>query len=107
MGLTKLVIRGARQHNLKNISVEIPRNSLTVITGLSGSGKSSLAFGIDGVKGERGFARAGKAGDDREGVPGNFDADVLEVVLARSPNDDFLQAHIAKTAPTAGPAHCG
>src|SRR5947208_2622366 len=45
MGLTKLVIRGARQHNLKNISVEIPRNSLTVITGLSGSGKSSLAFG--------------------------------------------------------------
>src|SRR5438552_17305353 len=44
MGLTKLVIRGARQHNLKNISVEIPRNSLTVITGLSGSGKSSLAF---------------------------------------------------------------
>src|SRR5258707_4721405 len=44
MGLTKLVVRGARQHNLKNISVEIPRNSLTVITGLSGSGKSSLAF---------------------------------------------------------------
>src|SRR5690349_1788196 len=44
MGLTKLVIRGARQHNLKNISVEIPRNTLTVITGLSGSGKSSLAF---------------------------------------------------------------
>ena len=40
MGLTKLVIRGARQHNLKNIDVEIPRNSLTVITGLSGSGKS-------------------------------------------------------------------
>ena len=44
MGLTKLVVRGARQHNLKNIDVEIPRNSLTVITGLSGSGKSSLAF---------------------------------------------------------------
>ena len=34
MGLTKLVVRGARQHNLKNISVEIPRNTLTVITGL-------------------------------------------------------------------------
>ena len=44
MGLTKIVIRGARQHNLKNISLEIPRNTLTVITGLSGSGKSSLAF---------------------------------------------------------------
>ena len=44
MGLKKIVIRGARQHNLKNISLEIPRNTLTVITGLSGSGKSSLAF---------------------------------------------------------------
>ena len=41
MGLTKLVVRGARQHNLKNISLENSRNSLTVITGLSGSGKSS------------------------------------------------------------------
>ncbi len=44
MALSKLVVRGARQHNLKNISLEIPRNTLTVITGLSGSGKSSLAF---------------------------------------------------------------
>src|SRR3982074_3221584 len=40
----QITIHGARQHNLKNIDVEIPRNSLTVITGLSGSGKSSLAF---------------------------------------------------------------
>ena len=39
-----LIVRGARVHNLKNIDVEIPRNRLTVITGLSGSGKSSLAF---------------------------------------------------------------
>ena len=37
-------IRGARTHNLKNVNVDIPRNKLTVITGLSGSGKSSLAF---------------------------------------------------------------
>src|SRR6202167_3942288 len=44
MGLKKIVIRGARQHNLKNISLSIPRNKLVVITGLSGSGKSSLAF---------------------------------------------------------------
>src|SRR4051812_28080420 len=44
MGITKITVRGARQHNLKNINVEIPRNTLTVITGLSGSGKSSLAF---------------------------------------------------------------
>ena len=37
-------VRGARQHNLKSVDVQIPRNKLTVITGLSGSGKSSLAF---------------------------------------------------------------
>src|SRR3984893_12099001 len=53
MGLTKLVVRGARQHNLKNISVEIPRNTLTVITGLSGSGKSSLAFDTIYAEGQR------------------------------------------------------
>ena len=39
-----IVIKGAREHNLKNIDVEIPRDKLVVITGLSGSGKSSLAF---------------------------------------------------------------
>src|SRR5437660_3195312 len=44
MFISKITVRGARQHNLKNISVEIPRNTFTVITGLSGSGKSSLAF---------------------------------------------------------------
>ncbi len=46
-------MRGARQHNLKNIDVEIPRNSLTVITGLSGSGKSSLAFDTIYAEGQR------------------------------------------------------
>ena len=40
----KIVIRGARTHNLKNIQIDLPRNKLIVITGLSGSGKSSLAF---------------------------------------------------------------
>lgn len=40
----KLIVKGVRQHNLKNITVEIPRNKIVVITGLSGSGKSSLAF---------------------------------------------------------------
>ena len=42
--MEKIQVFGARVHNLKNIDVEIPRQSLTVITGLSGSGKSSLAF---------------------------------------------------------------
>jgi excinuclease ABC subunit A len=58
MGLTTLVVRGARQHNLKNISVEIPRNALTVITGLSGSGKSSLAFDTIYAEGQRRYVES-------------------------------------------------
>ena len=42
--LKKIVIKGAKEHNLKNVSLEIPKDKLVVITGLSGSGKSSLAF---------------------------------------------------------------
>ncbi|HZU21941.1 MAG TPA: excinuclease ABC subunit UvrA [Terriglobales bacterium] len=53
MAITKISVRGARQHNLKDISVEVPRNSLTVITGLSGSGKSSLAFDTIYAEGQR------------------------------------------------------
>ncbi len=53
MAITNITVRGARQHNLKNIHVEIPRNTLTVITGLSGSGKSSLAFDTIYAEGQR------------------------------------------------------
>src|SRR3990172_7498781 len=53
MAIEKITVRGARQHNLKNISVEIPRHTLTVITGLSGSGKSSLAFDTIYAEGQR------------------------------------------------------
>jgi len=49
----KIIIKGAREHNLKNIDIEIPRNALTVITGLSGSGKSSLAFDTIYAEGQR------------------------------------------------------
>jgi len=58
MGLKRIVIRGARQHNLKNISLEIPRNTLTVITGLSGSGKSSLAFDTLYAEGQRRYVES-------------------------------------------------
>ena len=51
-------VRGAREHNLKNIDVVIPRDSLTVITGLSGSGKSSLAFDTIYAEGQRRYVES-------------------------------------------------
>src|SRR5437016_13308223 len=51
--LKRITVHGARQHNLKNIDVEIPRSTFTVITGLSGSGKSSLAFDTIYAEGQR------------------------------------------------------
>ena len=54
----KIIIRGARMHNLKNISLEIPHNSLTVITGVSGSGKSSLAFDTIFAEGQRQYVES-------------------------------------------------
>ena len=58
MSHDKIVIRGARQHNLKNINLEIPRDTLTVITGLSGSGKSSLAFDTIYAEGQRRYVES-------------------------------------------------
>ncbi len=54
----KIVVRGAREHNLKNINVEIPRDKLVVITGLSGSGKSSLAFDTIYAEGQRRYVES-------------------------------------------------
>ena len=54
----KIIIKGARQHNLKNINLEIPRNKLVVITGLSGSGKSSLAFDTIYAEGQRRYVES-------------------------------------------------
>jgi len=54
----KLVVRGAREHNLKNITVELPRDQLVVITGLSGSGKSSLAFDTIYAEGQRRYVES-------------------------------------------------
>src|SRR6266571_2978307 len=58
MSSDALIVRGAREHNLKNITVEIPRNSLTVLTGLSGSGKSSLAFDTIYAEGQRRYVES-------------------------------------------------
>src|SRR5947208_13734108 len=54
----KIIIRGAREHNLKNIDVSIPRDRLVVITGLSGSGKSSLAFDTIYAEGQRRYVES-------------------------------------------------
>ena len=53
-----IIIKGARQHNLKNINVEIPKNKLVVITGLSGSGKSTLAFDTIYAEGQRRYVES-------------------------------------------------
>ncbi len=58
MSIKQITIRGARQHNLKNINVEIPRDKFTVITGLSGSGKSSLAFDTIYAEGQRRYVES-------------------------------------------------
>ena len=54
----KIVVKGARQHNLKNLNIQIPRDQLVVITGLSGSGKSSLAFDTIYAEGQRRYVES-------------------------------------------------
>ena len=58
MAIDRITVRGARQHNLKNINVDIPRDRFTVITGLSGSGKSSLAFDTIYAEGQRRYVES-------------------------------------------------
>jgi excinuclease ABC subunit A len=58
MAQEKIVVRGAREHNLKNITVEIPRNKMVVVTGISGSGKSSLAFDTVYAEGQRRYVES-------------------------------------------------
>ncbi len=75
----KIIIRGARQHNLKNISLEIPRDSLTVITGISGSGKSTLAFNTIYAEGQRRYVESlSSYARQFLGVMGKPDVDSIE-----------------------------
>ncbi len=58
MAMDRIVVKGARAHNLKNIDVTIPRDKLVVVTGLSGSGKSSLAFDTIYAEGQRRYVES-------------------------------------------------
>ncbi|MCX6772271.1 MAG: excinuclease ABC subunit UvrA [Candidatus Micrarchaeota archaeon] len=75
----KIIIKGARQHNLKDISLEIPRNALTVITGISGSGKSTLAFDTIYAEGQRRYVESlSSYARQFLGVMGKPDVDSIE-----------------------------
>ena len=56
--LTEITVRGAREHNLKNVDIDMPRDKLIVVTGLSGSGKSSLAFDTIYAEGQRRYVES-------------------------------------------------
>ena len=58
MSIDKLIVRGAREHNLRDVSIELPREALIVFTGLSGSGKSSLAFDTIFAEGQRRYVES-------------------------------------------------
>jgi excinuclease ABC subunit A len=75
----KIIVKGARMHNLKNISLELPRNKLVVITGLSGSGKSSLAFDTIYAEGQRRYVESlSSYARQFLGVMGKPDVDSIE-----------------------------
>ena len=117
-----LLVRGAREHNLKSIDVRIPRNKLVVITGLSGSGKSSLAFDTIYAEGQRRYVESLSAyarqfleqlgKPDVESIEGLSPAISIEQkTTARNPRStvgtvteiyDYLRLLFAR----AGDAHC-
>ncbi|NTW91950.1 MAG: excinuclease ABC subunit UvrA, partial [Methanoregulaceae archaeon] len=77
--MKKITIRGARQHNLKNITVELPRDKFIVITGLSGSGKSTLAFDTIYAEGQRRYVESLSAyARQFLGLMSKPDVDVIE-----------------------------
>src|SRR5512132_1098802 len=79
MSVDKIIVKGAKMHNLKNINVEIPREKLTVMTGLSGSGKSSLAFDTIYAEGQRRYVESLSAyARQFLGIMEKPDVDVIE-----------------------------
>ncbi|MCK4665523.1 excinuclease ABC subunit UvrA, partial [Candidatus Dependentiae bacterium] len=89
-----LFIKGASQHNLKNIDVTIPRNSLTVITGLSGSGKSSLAFDTIYAEGQRRYVESLSAYARQ--FLGQMDKPEVEYIEGLSPTISIQQRTLSR-----------
>jgi excinuclease UvrABC ATPase subunit len=94
-------IRGARTHNLKNVSLDLPRDKMIVITGLSGSGKSSLAFDTLYAEGQRryveslsAYARQFLARMDKP------DVDLIEAQPSRSNRNPLLTTRVPRSAPS-------
>ena len=75
---SKIVVRGAREHNLRNVDVEIPRDSLVVVTGLSGSGKSTLAFDTIYAEGQRRYGKLVGLCPPVSRIDGKPDVDSIE-----------------------------
>ncbi|EQC68367.1 Excinuclease ABC subunit A [Streptococcus sp. HSISB1] len=91
----KLIIRGARAHNLKNVNVEIPRDKLVVVTGLSGSGKSSLAFDTIYAEGQRRYVESLSA--YARMFLGNMEKPDVDSIEGLSPAISIDQKQLAKT----------
>jgi excinuclease ABC subunit A len=83
LSIDKLVVRGAREHNLKNVSIELPRDALVVFTGLSGSGKSSLAFDTIFAEGQRRYVESLSA--DARQFLGQMDKPDVDFIEGLSP----------------------
>ena len=91
----KIVIHGARAHNLKNIDVEIPRDKLVVVTGLSGSGKSSLAFDTLYAEGQRRYVESLSAYARQ--FLGNMEKPDVDAIDGLSPAISIDQKTLVKT----------
>lgn len=97
MSTDKIIIKGARVHNLKNIDLELPRNKLIVITGLSGSGKSSLAFDTLYAEGQRRYVESLSAYARQ--FLGQMDKPDVEYIEGLSPAISIEQKSTAQLPP--------
>ena len=100
--IDKIIVKGARENNLKNISLELPKNKLIVMTGLSGSGKSTLAFDTICKEGERRFIESLSA-SARQFLGSNDKADV-DSILESIKGKNYFVTEVKKNEKKRTPA---